>query len=272
VLRLERRSLQSEETCVACAEWGLLPRRILPPETSIPTFESRLRERPARVFTLTRFLSTHPRGLGADTLRTPPRTRWTRSGRCVLFSVSHNDATFRDAGTSPSPGYSNGIIFPQYDFFFEPGVARRKLPTSNQSPSSLPSPRLYRHDPPLLFPQLSLTTGGESNPRVEPPQRVTHEEDGTPTRDATLVTTTTIRTKCGGLVASPSNEEALSPSTAEDAIPCPPPAGARASEAALHVGEVEDGICAICLDSILEVDVALVKECLHGFCTPCILR
>eukprot|EP00227_Mantoniella_beaufortii_P010316 CAMPEP_0197592530 /NCGR_PEP_ID=MMETSP1326-20131121/15144_1 /TAXON_ID=1155430 /ORGANISM="Genus nov. species nov., Strain RCC2288" /LENGTH=198 /DNA_ID=CAMNT_0043158235 /DNA_START=332 /DNA_END=925 /DNA_ORIENTATION=- len=37
-------------------------------------------------------------------------------------------------------------------------------------------------------------------------------------------------------------------------------------------GEVQDGVCAICLDGILEADVALVKTCLHGFCTVCIIR
>jgi len=30
--------------------------------------------------------------------------------------------------------------------------------------------------------------------------------------------------------------------------------------------------CAICLDAVDEVDVALVKQCLHSFCTPCIIR
>ena len=34
----------------------------------------------------------------------------------------------------------------------------------------------------------------------------------------------------------------------------------------------DEGACAICLDAVDEVDVALVKQCLHAFCTPCILR
>ena len=42
--------------------------------------------------------------------------------------------------------------------------------------------------------------------------------------------------------------------------------------ALLHAGEVEEGTCAICLDAIPEADVAMVTTCLHGFCTPCIMR
>ena len=34
----------------------------------------------------------------------------------------------------------------------------------------------------------------------------------------------------------------------------------------------DEGACAICLDAVDEVDVALVKQCLHAFCTPCIVR
>ena len=34
----------------------------------------------------------------------------------------------------------------------------------------------------------------------------------------------------------------------------------------------KEGACAICLDAVDEVDVALVKQCLHAFCTPCIVR
>ena len=41
-------------------------------------------------------------------------------------------------------------------------------------------------------------------------------------------------------------------------------AAAAAPPMLLHDGEVEDGTCAICLDAILEADVAMVKECLHG--------
>ena len=39
-----------------------------------------------------------------------------------------------------------------------------------------------------------------------------------------------------------------------------------------HTNQVDDGACAICLDVVDEVDVALVKHCLHAFCTPCIVR
>ena len=34
----------------------------------------------------------------------------------------------------------------------------------------------------------------------------------------------------------------------------------------------KEGACAICLEAVDEVDVALVKQCLHAFCTPCIVR
>ena len=50
----------------------------------------------------------------------------------------------------------------------------------------------------------------------------------------------------------------LKPATTTAAVAAAPP------PMLLHDGEVEDGTCAICLDAILEADVAMVKECLHG--------
>lgn len=51
-----------------------------------------------------------------------------------------------------------------------------------------------------------------------------------------------------------------------------PISGDTANGPTTNIEPVEDGACAICLDVVDEVDVALVKQCLHSFCTPCIVR